>query len=222
MKKLMFVVVAVLTTSAFATQYSRLAVKHAAQKYGKWEALESWLTAAGFYEDFQLASNLSDEYPQFPAITNALVQAGIATTSEIETILSESVDTAVPDSFLMAKYNRDMQTASGRQAWHGKPTSYIDEEAFERVWVYEDGYIYREKWEKPETELEKRLRLARQQAEALVAAAKRSSSGKPPAVRDLIMLRAETEAYTITNGAVQVTVDMKTGKVVGQGEEASK
>ena len=210
MKKLMFVVAAALALSATATQYSRLAVKHAAQKYGKWDALEQWLVAAGFYEDFRLASNLSDEYPQFPAITNAIVQAGLATTSEIETILAESVDTAVPDAFLMAKYNRDMQTESGRKNWHGKQTTYIDTNDCLRVYVYEDGYRYTVPWQRPQSEIEKRLA----KAQALVKAAERSSTNKPLAVRSLIMKRAESEAYAITNGAVTVTVDAKTGTVV--------
>lgn len=217
MKKLMFaatVALSLVASVANATQYSRLALKTAAQKYGKWDALVTWLKAAGFYDDFLIANNLSDEYPQFPAVTNAIVQAGIATTAEVEQILSESVDTAVPDTALMAKYNRDMQTASGREAWHGKPTSYLDEEAFQRVYVYEDGYIYRENWKKPETELERRLRLAREKAEALVAAAERNAKKKPPAVADIIIKRAKSEAFTLTNGVEQVTVDVKSGKVV--------
>lgn len=212
MKKMALTVAAVLAcvTTLFATQYSRLALKTAAQKYGKWDALVTWLKAANMYDDFLIANNLSDEYPQFPLVTNALVQAGIATSAEIEQILSESVDTAVPDTALMAKYNRDMQTPTGRQAWHGKHTTWIDTNACERVYLYEDGYRYVEKWQRPQSEIERRIA----QAKALVAAAERSAANKPLPVRSVIVKRAQIEALILTNAANRVIVNVKTGEVV--------
>lgn len=219
MKKLMFIVAAALSMTVSATQYSRLSIITAAKQYGKWQALKAWIVAAGFEDEWAACNYLSDDYPAFSQITNAVVQSGIATSEEVSAILAASVDTAIPDATLKAKYNRDMESGSGRSAWHGKATSYIDEEAFERVYVYEDGYTYREHWTKPESELERRMRLAREKAKSLVDAAERSAAKKPPAVARIIVERAKREAMALTNGVEQVTVDVKSGKVVNPSED---
>lgn len=208
-RHVVFAIFATVCAVALATQYSRLTLKASAQKYGKWDALVTWMKAANVYDDFLIANNLSDEHPQFNAVTNALVQAGVATPSEIEKILAESVDTAVPDIALINKYNRDMQSASGRKAWHGSYVI-IDTNAFERVYIYEDGYRYTEKWKRPESEMERRIR----EAKAMVAAAERSAKNKPAPVRSVIVKRAQIEAMAMTNGVKKVTVDVKTGDVV--------
>lgn len=213
MKRLVFaliVCVSLAASVAQATQYSRLGIITAAKQYGKWPALKAWIQAADLEDEWTVCSYLSDDYPQFPMVTNAVVSAGIATAEEVEAILAASVDTSIPDKTMNAMYERDMKTASGRTHWHGSNTTYIDTNECVRVWRYEDGYTYTEKWTPPKSEMERRI----EKAKGLVKAAEQSARGKPKKVADIIMQRAYQEADEMTNAVKTVTVDVKTGEVL--------
>lgn len=109
MKKLVFVVsVCLAAMFAEATQYSKLALITAAKQAGRWDALKAWIASAGLQDEFQNCAYLSDEYPQFAAITNAIVSSGAATSQEVAAILSASKDPAVADALLRRVYDKDM------------------------------------------------------------------------------------------------------------------
>ena len=121
MKKLMIVLaMSAVLLQAGATQYSKLAIITAAKSAGKWDGLKAWIQQAGYYDEWLVASYLSDEYEQYPAITNAIVSAGVATTEELAGILQAAKDTAMPDQLLNGRYKRDVKSESGRVSWHGK------------------------------------------------------------------------------------------------------
>ena len=201
MKRLLVIatIVAVAATAG-ATQYSRLGVITAAKEMGKWPQLKAWIKAAGYEDEWLVCSYLSDDFPQFSAITNAVVEAGIATQAEVAAILESAKDTALPDTLVNRKYSRAMNSSSGRTAWHGKHTLTIDTNACLRVWVYEDGYTYTEKWAKPKSEVEKNLEAAAR----LAAQAKREAKGKPSKVQRIILKRAAAQAAALTNGVETV------------------
>lgn len=142
MKKLMIAVA--LSASVFhasATQYSKLAIITAAKSAGKWDGLKAWIQKAGYYDEWLVASYLSDEYPQYSAITNAIVSAGVATSAELAGILQASKDTAIPDTVLNARYSRDVASENGRVSWHGKRIGgpVEDMERLVQIYTYEDG-----------------------------------------------------------------------------------
>lgn len=144
MKKIVsaiLVVAAVLT--ACATQYSKLAVIHTAKELGKWDNLKYWISSAGLSDEFQNAVYLSDEYPLFPVITNQLVSSGILTSEDISTIMSASVDTAIPDASIRRVYETDMSNTTGRVRWHGKVVeTVIDTNALTRTRIHADGWRF--------------------------------------------------------------------------------
>ena len=146
MKKLMFVVsVCLAAMFAEATQYSKLALITAAKQAGRWEALKAWIASAGLQDEFQNCVYLSDEYPQFAAITNAVVSSGAATSQEVEAILSASQDPAVADSLLRRVYDKDMGSPNGRVKWHGAVTTTVfDTNALVKVQYHADGYVHRQ------------------------------------------------------------------------------
>lgn len=142
MKKLMIAVaLSAAVFHASATQYSKLAIITAAKSAGKWDGLKAWIQKAGYYDEWLVASYLSDEYPQYPAITNAIVSAGVATSAELAGILQASKDTAIPDVVLNARYSRDVASESGRVSWHGKRVGgpVEDMERQVQIYTYEDG-----------------------------------------------------------------------------------
>lgn len=133
--------------AADATQYSKRSVIVESKKAGKWEALKSWIAAAGMTDEFNNASYLSDEVPEFATATNLIVQAGIATSDEIKTILSVSVDTAIPEALVRRMYSSDMATSDGRKRWHGNVKSVTyNTNSLVRVTSYEDGYQHSERF----------------------------------------------------------------------------
>lgn len=146
MKKIVFVVsVCLASMFAGATQYSKLAVITAAKEAGRWDSLKAWIAAAGLTDEFQNCVYLSDEYPQFVAITNAIVSAGAATSQEIVAILSASKDPAVADALLRRVYDADMASDKGRVKWHGAVTNVIfDTNALVKVQIHADGFVYRQ------------------------------------------------------------------------------
>ena len=216
MKKLIYLALAFSTFLLFnlstcpvasATQYSRLGIVTASKQLGKWDALKAWIAASGYEDEWAVCSYLSDDFPQFPAITNAVVASGIATPLEVAMILAAARDTALPDALLNARYNRDMASQTGRTGWHGKSTSRIDTNACVRVWTYEDGYTYTEPWTRPKSKMEKKIEAAQRAASSARAAAK----GKPVRIAELIIERGEAEADSITGRVDTVVIDLKEG-----------
>ena len=145
MKKFMFVVsVCLAAMLAEATQYSKLALITAAKQAGRWDALKAWIASAELQDEFQNCVYLSDEYPQFAAITNAIVLSGAATSQEVAAILFASQDTAVADALLRRVYDKDMGSPNGRVKWHGAVTNTVfDTNALVKVQYHADGYVHR-------------------------------------------------------------------------------
>ena len=146
MKKFMFVVsVCLAAMLAEATQYSKLALITAAKQAGRWDALKAWIASAELQDEFQNCVYLSDEYPQFAAITNAIVSSGAATSQEVAAILSASQDPAVADALLRRVYDKDMGSPNGRVKWHGAVTNTVfDTNALVKVQYHADGYVHRQ------------------------------------------------------------------------------
>jgi len=142
MKKLTLTVLTALTalTVAQATQYSCLSIITETKKIGKWAALKSWIEAAGLKDEWEKCAYVSDDYPQFASVTNALTVAGIFDEDEIRALMTATKDEAVPEKLIRRIYDRDTRTASGRTKWHGRQTAQIvDTNAWTRTTIYEDG-----------------------------------------------------------------------------------
>lgn len=197
MKKMMIVLaVGAVLFQAGATQYSKLAIITAAKSAGKWDGLKSWIQQAGYYDEWLVASYLSDEYPQYPAITNAIVSAGVATADELAAILKASKDTAIPDVVLNRRYARDVASEGGRVSWHGKRVGgpVEDMERQVQIYTYEDGT----KFEIPFTKakaltVEARFELERKRKAE--AEAKRLAQ-LPPGLQDVERQRQENASKT--------------------------
>ena len=145
MKKTIVFALCVSALVAGATQYSKLALITAAKQAGRWDALKAWIASADLQDEFQNCVYLSDEYPQFAAITNAVVSSGAATSQEVEAILSASQDPAVADSLLRRVYDKDMGSPDGRVKWHGAVTNTVfDTNALVKVQYHADGYVHRQ------------------------------------------------------------------------------
>ena len=185
MKKLVFVVsVCLAAMFAEATQYSKLALITAAKKAGRWDALKAWIASAGLQDEFQNCVYLSDEYPQFAAITNAIVSSGAATSQEVAAILSASKDPAVADALLRRVYDKDMGSPNGRVKWHGAVTNTVfDTNALVKVQYHADGYVHRQSFHSAAamgigeriSAAEMKNRLEAQKKAAAEAAAKRKA-----------------------------------------------
>lgn len=197
MKKMMIVLaMGAVLFQAGATQYSKLAIITAAKSAGKWDGLKSWIQQAGYYDEWLVASYLSDEYPQYPAITNAIVSAGVATADELAAILNASKDTAIPDVVLNRRYARDVSSEGGRVSWHGKRVGgpVEDMERQVQIYTYEDGT----KFEIPFTKakaltVEARFELERKRKAE--AEAKRLAQ-LPPGLQDVERQRQENASKT--------------------------
>ena len=145
MKKTIIFALCVSALVAGATQYSKLALITAAKQAGRWDALKAWIASADLQDEFQNCVYLSDEYPQFAAITNAIVSSGAATSQEVAAILSASKDPAVADALLRRVYDKDMGSPAGRVKWHGAVTNVIfDTNALVKVQYHADGYVHRQ------------------------------------------------------------------------------
>lgn len=197
MRKMMIVLaMGAVLFQAGATQYSRLAIITAAKSAGKWDGLKAWIQQAGYYDEWLVASYLSDEYPQYPAITNAIVSAGVATAEELAGILQASKDTAIPDTVLNARYSRDVASESGRVSWHGKRVGgpVEDMERLVQIYTYEDGT----KFEIPFTKakpLTVKARFALEQKRKAAAEAKRLAQ-LPPGLQEIERQRQENASKT--------------------------
>ena len=185
MKKLVFVVSVCLSAMlAEATQYSKLALITAAKQAGRWDALKAWIASADLQDEFQNCVYLSDEYPQFAAITNAIVSSGAATSQEVAAILSASKDPAVADALLRRVYDKDMGSPNGRVKWHGAVTNTVfDTNALVKVQYHADGYVHRQSFHSAAamgigeriSAAEMKNRLEAQKKAAAEAAAKRKA-----------------------------------------------
>ena len=145
MKKTIVFALCVSALVAGATQYSKLALITAAKQAGRWDALKAWIASADLQDEFQNCVYLSDEYPQFAAITNAIVASGAATSQEVAAILSASKDPAVADALLRRVYDKDMDSPNGRVKWHGAVTNTVfDTNALVKVQYHADGYVHRQ------------------------------------------------------------------------------
>ena len=181
--------------TASAAHYSKLGIITAAKQLGRWPALKAWIAEAGYSDEWDAASFLSDDYPQFAAITNSICATGIASSEEVAAILSASIDTA-PDALLVALYDREIKTESGRVKWHGKRTAYHeDTNTLTVVTTYADGWQYSQPFTvvKPQS-LEARL----------AAAARQRANIMPPGLAATEAIRHETAA---TTNEVTVTVE---------------
>ena len=181
---------------AEATQYSKLAIITAAKSVGRWDSLKAWIQQAGYYDEWLVASYLSDEYEQYPAITNAIISAGVATAEELAGILQASKDTAIPDAVINAKYSRDVASESGRVNWHGKRVGgpVEDMERLVQIYTYEDGT----KFEIPFTKakpLTVEARFALEQKRKAAAEAKRLKQ-LPPRLQEIVRQRHEALSHT--------------------------
>lgn len=197
MKKMMIVLaMGAVLFQAGATQYSKLAIITAAKSAGKWDGLKSWIQQAGYYDEWLVASYLSDEYPQYPAITNAIVSAGVATADELAAILKASKDTAIPDVVLNRRYARDVASEGGRVSWHGKRVGgpVEDMERQVQIYTYEDGT----KFEIPFTKakaltVEARFELERKRKAETEA---KRLAQLPPGLQDVERQRQENASKT--------------------------
>lgn len=144
MKKLITTTIIIaLAAVGMAAQYSKLSIITAAKAVGRWDAVKAWIASAGFEDEWNAAAYLSDEYPQYPAITNAIVQAGVLTTEELGRIIYASRDAAVPDTMLARVVSNDCLTAQGRVKWHGAVvTNVIDTVALTKTQIHADGYRF--------------------------------------------------------------------------------
>lgn len=177
-----------------ATQYSCLSIITEAKAIGKWDALKGWIDAAGLADEWGKCSYVSDDYPQYAAITNALVAGGVLTQEEADGILRRSVDEAVPDAALRALYAREMATEGGRTRWHGRLVR-TDEDMTNLVqtFTYEDGYRFSRPFSSQKLSVEARFALERKRREA---AERRRLAGLPPGLRAVERRRREAAATT--------------------------
>ena len=137
--------IAICAVCAEATQYSKLALITAAKQSGKWDAIKAFIEKSGYAEEWAACSYLSDTYPQFAAITNAVVVSGLGTAEEVAVLLASSVDPALPDSLVVPMYHREMSNEAGRVRWHGKVArTHFDTNALVKTTWYADGWEFRE------------------------------------------------------------------------------
>ena len=184
MKKTIVFALCVSALVAGATQYSKLALITAAKQAGRWDALKAWIASADLQDEFQNCVYLSDEYPQFAAITNAIVSSGAATSQEVAAIMSASKDPAVADALLRRVYDKDMGSPDGRVKWHGAVTNTVfDTNALVKVQYHADGYVHRQSFHSAAamgigeriSAAEMKNRLEAQKKAAAEAAAKRKA-----------------------------------------------
>ena len=76
-------------------RYSKLKLIVASKAVGKWEALKTFISSAGYEDEWQACQFLSSGYEQFEQAKTAIIAAGIATADEIDAILAASVDEGV-------------------------------------------------------------------------------------------------------------------------------
>ena len=130
---------------AEATQYSKLQIITKAKERGVWAATKAIIVQADLEEEWAACQYITDDYPQFIQATNMLVAAGVATADDIIYILTNSIDTAVPDGAFRRIYDSENSTGYGRIKWHGKKIrEEYDLTNAVRITTYEDGTVFRD------------------------------------------------------------------------------
>jgi hypothetical protein len=91
-RTLTLIAAATIAASALAVpaRYSKLGIVTAARKMGRLEAMNAWIQAAGYWDEWLACQVFQDDYDGFSAITNAVVVSGLATSAEIASILEFS------------------------------------------------------------------------------------------------------------------------------------
>ena len=127
------------------------------------------------------------------------VAAPSATDTVVTTLLSDGSTNTWTQADLVAalglmnrKYHRDMESESGRRAWHGTCTTTNDFDRCVKVWLYEDGFIYETPIPAPKPKVEKAIDAAARRAAALAA----KTNGVPGEVAQLYAKRAKAEDAT--------------------------
>ena len=131
--------------------------------------------------------------------SGSAVAAPSATDTVVTTLFSDGSTNAWTQADLVAalglmnrKYHRDMESESGRRAWHGKCTTTNDFDRCVKVWLYEDGFIYETPISAPKPKVEKAIDAAARRAAALAA----KTNGAPGKVAQLYAKRAKAEDAT--------------------------
>lgn len=102
------------------------------------------------------------------------------------------------------KYHRDMESESGRRAWHGKCTTTNDFDRCVKVWLYEDGFIYETPIPAPKPKVEKAIDAAARRAAALAA----KTNGVPGKVAQIYAERAAAEESADGLAPKSVTIEI--------------
>lgn len=187
--------------AASATQYSKLSIITEAKALGKWTPLKTWIQQSGYYDEWLVCQYLSDEHPAVPALTNALVSAGVLTAHELGSILEKSKDTSIPDSVLIGRYARDVKSDAGRVAWHGKRTDWKEDVNSQTITeTYEDGTKFVSSFtvKKPQSAQARLALKAKQDEEAL----EKRLAQLPPDLQAVERQRLENAAKTNEVNAV--------------------
>lgn len=186
--------------AAQATQYSKLSIVLALKAAGKWQPMKTFIEANGLADEWQSCQYVSDDFPQYPAITNAIVRAGLMTSDEIASLLAAARDTALPDNLINAAYARNMSNETGRVFWHGKVAkTQIDTNRLVTVYTYSDGYVHEEKFAttRPPSiyaQLSAEERKAKAKAEAEAIKAKREAEAAARLQARIALLTTNMEA----------------------------
>ena len=182
--------------AAPATQYSKLSIVLALKAAGKWPEMKSFIEANGLADEWQSCQYVSDDFLQYPAMTNAIVQAGLMSSQEIVSLLASAKDTALPDNLLNAAYVRNMSNETGRVFWHGKVAkTQIDTNRFVTVYTYADGYVHEVPFRavRPPS-VNTQLSAAERKAKAEAAKARREAEAAAKVQDRIAMLTTNMEA----------------------------
>ena len=94
-------------------------------------------------------------------------------------------------------YWRDMETAAGRERWHGKSgTPQLDTNLCIQVWKYADGFAWTNAWTRPKSQMEREAEAAARAAARREAEFARLTNAVPGIVAQIL---AEREAASKTN-----------------------
>lgn len=190
-----------ISLAAQATQYSKLSIVLALKAAGKWQPMKTFIEANGLADEWQSCQYVSDDFPQYPAMTNAIVRAGLMTSDEIASLLAAARDTALPDNLLNAAYARNMSNETGRVFWHGKVAkTQIDTNRLVTVYTYSDGYVHEESFRAvrpPSVESQLSAAERKAKAEALKAKREAKAAARLQARIDLLTTNMEAEVTAL-------------------------
>jgi len=100
-------------------------------------------------------------------------------------------------------YWRDMETAAGRERWHGKRvgTPQLDTNLCIQVWRYADGFAWTNAWTRPKSQMEREAEAAARAAARREAEFARLTNAVPGIVAQIL---ADREAAAKTNSVTVV------------------